>query len=82
MFSEDILPLKKKYGDRVTLLLGNHDLGYWDLNICDCRHARYRDRDIYALLKNNYTLFRLADEETIAGKHFVFSHAGIKEIEF
>ena len=79
MFSEDIIPLKKKYGDRVTLLLGNHDLGYWELNICDCRHDRYRDKDIHALLKDNYALFRLADEETIAGKHFVFSHAGIKE---
>lgn len=77
MFTEEILPLKEKYGNRVSLLLGNHDLGYYNSEICSCRSDRVRRKDVETILKDNWNKFAIADEETINGKHFIFSHAGI-----
>ena len=75
---EEILELKKQHPDRITLLLGNHDMGYrFTLSICDCRTDRKNYKRIQKLFHDNKDLFCLADEETIEGKHFIFSHAGI-----
>jgi hypothetical protein len=74
----EIIDIKKEFGNQVTLLLGNHDLGYrFDLDICDCR-TDYRNferiRNIYT---TNKDLFQLADEAYVNGKHYIFTHAGI-----
>ena len=73
-----ILELKKQYQDRVTLLLGNHDCVYAiSKDICSSRMDRLHKQELEHLFGDNRELFQLAEECDIAGRHFVFSHAGI-----
>lgn len=74
----EIINLKKESNDRITLLLGNHDMGYrFDLAICDCRTDYSNFERIRNIFIENKDLFKMAEEETINGIHFIFSHAGI-----
>ena len=74
----EIINLKKEFSNRITLLLGNHDLGYrFDLYICDCRTDYHNYERIRNLFIENKDIFQLADEEYVAGKHYILSHAGI-----
>ena len=81
-FTEDvIIDVKKKYPDRVILLLGNHDCGYAiDRGICDVRRDRRNSKKIEELFETNKDMFQLADEAYISDKHFIFSHAGINKL--
>ncbi len=72
-----IIQLKKYNPKRVTLLLGNHDLGYIDRDICSCRRDYEHAGEMYKLLIDNKECFQLAAEFTVNDKYFVFSHAGI-----
>lgn len=73
-----ILQFKKEHPDNVTLLLGNHDLGYIDWHICDCRHDYLHEIEINALFRDNLDFFDLCTQETISsGKKVLFSHAGL-----
>lgn len=75
---KQILELKKQYPDRVTLLIGNHDCGYaLGDDICSSRMDRVHRRELESLFQDNRELFQIAEECDIAGRHFVFSHAGI-----
>jgi hypothetical protein len=75
---KQILELKKKYLDRVTLLIGNHDCGYAiGDDICSSRMDRWHRRELEKLFQENKELFQIAEDCDIAGRHFVFSHAGI-----
>lgn len=77
---EEIIELKKKYPDRITLLLGNHDCTYAiSTSICECRTDYGNFEEIRNLFAENRDLFRLADEATVNGRHFIFSHAGINQ---
>ena len=77
----EIIDLKTKYGDKVVLLIGNH-----------CQHYRSEIFDEYAggTRKDNINssyikqifdefkdYFQLAYEETIGGRRFLFTHAGV-----
>ena len=74
----EIIKLKKENPDRITLLIGNHDCGYmFDLDICDTRTDYANYERISEIFHKNRELFKLADEERIGDKHFIFSHAGI-----
>lgn len=74
----EIIELKKKYPNRITLLLGNHDGTYrFSTNICECRTDYHNYEQIRHLFIDNKDLFQLAYETTINGKHFILSHAGI-----
>lgn len=75
---KEILNIKQQNPERVTLLIGNHDCGYAiSEEICSSR-MDYRHKDeIGELFTENWELFQLADECEIAGRHFIFSHAGI-----
>lgn len=53
----DIISLKRAHPDNVTLLLGNHDLGYLDQSICTCRMDWRRRSDIHDVLLENLDLF-------------------------
>lgn len=55
----DIIALKRSHPDNVTLLLGNHDLGYLDQSICTCRMDWRRRTDIHNVLLENLDLFDL-----------------------
>lgn len=75
----EILPFKEANMDKVTLLLGNHDLGYLNRNICTARHDwenAGRNREAF---KDNYELFNIAWETEINGKRYFLSHAGVKK---
>lgn len=75
---KEIIELKKQYPDRITLLLGNHDCGYAiSKDICNCRTDYLHFADIMNVFRENKTLFQIAKEEDINGKHFIFSHAGM-----
>lgn len=74
----EIIALKKEHPEYITLLIGNHDCGYmFNLRICDCRTDYRRYGDIHKIFNDNKDLFQLVDQETINGKHFIISHAGI-----
>ena len=75
---KEILNLKKQYPDRVTLLIGNHDCGYAiGDDICSSRMDRRHRRELEKLFEDNKNFFQLAYECDIAGRHIIFSHAGI-----
>ena len=75
-FREILLFAKSRPG--VTLLLGNHDLSYMKGDrFCRCR-TDYDNYDyISSLFHKNVALFGIAKEIELAGKRFLFSHAGI-----
>ena len=75
---KEIIELKKQNPGRMTLLIGNHDCGYAiGDDICSSRMDRMHRHELENLFQENRELFQLAEECDIAGKHFVFSHAGI-----
>lgn len=73
-----LIDLKKKYNDRITLLMGNHDATYMiSLQLCNCRADLYNYNEICDIFKNNSELFDICHEEIINNKKFIYSHAGI-----
>ena len=74
----EIIDLKKKYPSRITLLIGNHDCGYAvGDDICSSRMDKSHRRELEKLFQENRDCFQLAAQCDIAGKKFIFSHAGI-----
>ena len=71
----DILELKKENPERVTLLLGNHDLMYISgpFRIKPSRHDWMHDSEIYKLFSDNLGSFSLVASRG----DYVFSHAGV-----
>jgi len=75
---KQILDLKRNSPERISLLLGNHDCGYAiGSDICDCRTDHRNYQEIEYLFKDNRNLFQVMDFCDIAGRHFIFSHAGL-----
>lgn len=75
---KDILKLKEESPDKITLLLGNHDLEYAaGTEICNCR----RDRKRYDVLQKQFRekkgYFSLLKEVKQGDKRFIISHAGL-----
>ena len=74
---KEILKYKKENPDKVILLLGNHDLPYYDRNFFT--KCRYDSSNAYKIKQNfgkNRILFQLA-YETDLDKHYLFTHAGV-----
>ena len=75
---KEIIDLKLKNKDKVILLLGNHDCHYFEKRFP--RSTRYSSSEAYSyreMFQSNKSLFKLAHEETINGKKFLFTHAGL-----
>lgn len=72
----EILSYYENNKERVTLLLGNHDMGYIDSNICSARRDYLNYEKISNLLVKNILYFKIVKQKETNGKHFVFSHAG------
>lgn len=70
---KEIIQLKKQYPNKIVLLLGNHDLEYWNNIITPCRCDTKNYNQIQQLFLNNSTLFQLI----YINEPFLFSHAGI-----
>ena len=76
----ELVELKKKNKDRITLLIGNHDSTYAiGDDICRCRTDYKHKQLLENIFLENVELFKLADETRIKDKHFIFSHAGISK---
>lgn len=80
-----ILAFAREYRDRVTLLLGNHDLSYLGdpMGIWSVFANRfcYEYADIISEdLNDNIDLLSLCTSRVIGGKQFLFSHAGIHPV--
>lgn len=71
---EDVIELKKAGPDKITILLGNHDFQYVDLeNDFRSRYDYKNAPKIHGLFLENIELFDMAK---IQGK-YLFSHSGI-----
>ena len=72
---KEILEFKKQYGDKVELLIGNHDCHYIWLEFMDCsRLNKSRRTEMNSLYNSNYELFKTA---YLLKDKFLCSHAGI-----
>ncbi len=73
----EIIEFKKSYPDKVTLFLGNHDVGY----LLDLRCSRQASGEMRTAIKksfkNNLHLFKLTHCVSLGNKTYLFSHAGI-----
>lgn len=78
---DEIIEFKKSHQDNVILLVGNHDAGYMfnDTGICKSRHDMKNHELIYHMFRDNFDLFKIAHEEYINGKRYIFSHAGLSK---
>ena len=74
---QEIVRFKEEHPGKVTLLWGNHDLHYLYPEMMgsryDIRHAERNAR----FFSDHQTLFNMAYETQVAGKRFLFSHAGV-----
>jgi len=73
----EVIAFKKEHPQTVTLLLGNHDLGYLDRMICECRMDYLNEGRIRHEILSNLDLFDLVCEETSETRRYLFSHAGV-----
>ena len=73
---EEIIELKRRYKDRVVLLIGNHDFHYFNGSIGGCRKDMMRKEDLKWLYVDNMDLFEYYHIEMIGGVNYLFSHAG------
>lgn len=73
---EEIIELKMKYGDRVVLLIGNHDFHYFNGRVGGCRKDMMLMNDLKALYERNMDLFTYYYIEELGGVKYLFSHAG------
>ena len=74
---EEIVKLKEKNSDNVTLLLGNHDIHYLTEKGRGGRYDYIRGAQIKHFLIEHADSFQLALSSEVGGKKFLFSHAGI-----
>jgi len=76
----DIIQFKKDNFDKVTLLLGNHDLQYYFLDDSKIKCSGFKKNystKFRKLLRGNSNLFKLSHSIDIDNTTYVFSHAGI-----
>lgn len=74
----DILAFKKAHPDNVTLLLGNHDMGYLEQNICRVRQDSQRREQYKKILQDNLALFDIVALEELGDQSILLSHAGVR----
>lgn len=74
---KEILEFKRTNPERVTMLIGNHDIHYLVPNINCSRKDTIHEEELHRLYADNLGLFALIAKYTIASKNFVMSHAGI-----
>jgi hypothetical protein len=75
---KEIILFKKALGDKVVLLLGNHDIQYMVPNeICSGYRGEMKF-DLEQLFKENIDLFKIAHEEVGEdGSKWLWTHAGV-----
>lgn len=74
---EKIWKFKEKYGNNVSVLVGNHDLSYKDYMFRCCRFSYYSSDWFSDFIKHNWEHFKIAHSIKNDDKTYIFSHAGI-----
>ena len=74
---QDIIAFKKSNPEKVTLLLGNHDLHYLYPKLKGSRFNEYQEARMRNTFTDNLDAFQIATEFNIGEKLYLFSHAGI-----
>ena len=74
-----VIEFRKAPPDNVVLLLGNHDLGYLDPSVCECRRDIFGAERNRRILEDNLDLFDLVHETSVDGRAVLFTHAGIRQ---
>lgn len=75
---KEIINLKENNRDKVILLLGNHDLHYMHREFT--RSSRYSSSNAYnykQMFLSHESFFKIAHEEMINDKKYLFTHAGV-----
>lgn len=75
----EVLDFKKENPEKVVLLLGNHDLSYFNTEICECRTDHKNWSPLNTIYTENLGLFDLAWETKIGDKRYFFSHSGVRK---
>ena len=74
---EEILEFKKTFPEKVTLLLGNHDIGYlFELGCSRQTHGEMYKK-YNSLFYENIKLFKITEYIELKNDKILFSHAGI-----
>ena len=73
----DILSFKRANMERVTLLLGNHDIHYFGEYLDSSRKDKENYEMIHDIFSHNLSLFQLAVSMRIGKQAYLFTHAGI-----
>lgn len=74
---EEIIEFKEKWGENVILLLGNHDLSYYDCQFRCCRYSPYFAEWYCDYLNDNFDKFKIAHSFINNDKTLLFTHAGV-----
>ena len=73
----EIVALKRAHPERITLLLGNHDLAYVQSAIAGARFDRRNARRNRTFFYENLALFEMTVSIEASGKNYLLSHAGV-----
>ena len=74
---QEIVSLKEAHPDRITLLWGNHDLHYLYPELMGSRYDWTHAERNARFFSDHQALFSMAYETRVAGRRFLFSHAGV-----
>lgn len=76
----DIVALKRECPEKVTLLLGNHDLHYLFPALRGSRYNKLAANKIRKTFEDNMGCFQMAAECEVAQRKYLFTHAGVHKI--
>jgi hypothetical protein len=74
---QDIIFFKKALGDRVILLLGNHDIQYFVPNNICSGYRGEMEFDLRNIFTDKEADFRICHFEEIGGRKMLWTHAGV-----
>ena len=75
---KEILDFKLENEDKVVMLIGNHDEHYIDRAFpMSTRHSSSNAYSYREMFSSHKSFFKLAHEETVNDKKFLFTHAGV-----
>lgn len=76
---KEIVKIKKENPEKVVLLIGNHDLSFFNSNICECRTDWKNWDKLNGMYFGNIKFFDLAWETKIGDKRYFLSHSGVRK---